>query len=152
MFTFVARSVLAESGASCYWAWHRPSSILIQFQSSRIDAIPLAGRLWAVVEDVSQVCFAAAAPHFGSSHTMAQVGFGFDRSLAGRGIETRPAGAGVIFCFRTKQRLTATDARIRSRCFRAFVFPGERRFGSLLTGHIVLIRRELFLPRRIVFA
>src|SRR5467141_3172123 len=55
-------------------------------------------------------------------------------------------------CFGTKQGLAAADALISSLGFRVLVFAGERRLRSLLPRYIVLILRELFLPRGFVLA
>src|SRR5262249_35966862 len=54
--------------------------------------------------------------------------------------------------FRTKQGLAAADALVGTRRLGVFVLAGTRRFGTCLTGHKVLIRRELFPPRGGVLA
>jgi hypothetical protein len=43
----------------------------VELKSDRVDAIALAGRLRAVVEDVAQVGVAAAADHFDPTHPVA---------------------------------------------------------------------------------
>src|ERR1700739_4937896 len=55
-------------------------------------------------------------------------------------------------CFGTKQGVATADALIGSCGFRFLIFAGERRLGSLLPRHIVLILRELPFPGGFVFA
>ena len=96
--------------------------------------------------------FAAAAFNFRSPHAMARIRFSFHGCLIGRGVETRPTGARVVFRIRTKQRLAAANALVGSGRLRVFVLTGEGWLGPLFPGHKVLILRELFLPGGIVLA
>src|SRR5579863_8154701 len=77
---------------------------------------------------------------------MTGIGFRLNGLLVGRCIETRPPGAGVVLCIRTKQRLAATYALIDTGGVSVLILACERRLRTLLTRHIVLIRRELLLP------
>jgi hypothetical protein len=120
--------------------------LLVQFQSGGVDAVALAGGIRAVVENVAEVGVAAAALHLGTRHPVARVGFGLDRFLAGGSIETGPAGAGVIFRVGSKKRLAAANALVGAGRFGVRVLTSEGGLSSFLPGHIVLIRREFFLP------
>lgn len=101
---------------------------------------------------MAQVGVAPAALYLRPGHAVAGVRFRLDGLLGRRGIETRPPGARVVFGIRTKQGLSAADTLVDPRGLGVLVFAREGRFRSLLAGHIVLIRRELFLPGGFVFA
>src|SRR5260370_17203821 len=58
----------------------------------------------------------------------------------------------MVFGLGPKERLTAAHALVRSRVLRVFIFAGKRRFGPLLPGHKVLIRRQLPLPLPLILA
>src|SRR5215475_832192 len=58
----------------------------------------------------------------------------------------------MVFRFRAKERLAATHALVSTCGLSVFVFAGEGRLSSLLSGHIVLILRELLAPGGVVFA
>lgn len=92
------------------------------------------------------MCLAAAALHFCPGHAVAGIRFSFDRTPGRRGIKTRPARPRVVLGVGSKQWLSAANAGVRSRRLRGFVFAGERRFSALLSGDMILIRRELLLP------
>src|SRR5271170_6237287 len=101
---------------------------------------------------MSEVCIAAAALCLRAGHAVAGVGFRLHSLLVGGSVEARPPGARVVFGIRTKQRLATADALVDSRRLGVLVFARERRLCALLAGHIVLIRRELLLPRGFLFA
>ena len=68
---------------------------LSEVERERVDAVTLAGRVRAVVEDVAQVPTAVAADDLGADHAVARVLAQLD-GLLDRGLgEARPAGAGV---------------------------------------------------------
>src|ERR1700751_2502341 len=99
-----------------------------------------------------QVRVTAAASHLCPRHAMTRVGFGFHRSVCGRRIKTGPAGARMIFRFRAKQRLTATNALIRTRRIGILVLAGKGWLGTFEPRHMILIWRELLLPLGIILA
>src|SRR5277367_2030112 len=99
-----------------------------------------------------QVRVTAAAFHLCARHAMTRVGLGFHRSVRGRRIKTEPARTRVIFRFRAKQRLTATNALIRARCVGILVLAGKGRLGTFEPRHMILIWRELLLPLGVILA
>src|SRR5277367_5980213 len=109
-----------------------------QFQGGGVDAVALPCRIWPIVEDVAKVSVASAALNLSSRHALGYVSFRLYRLLVGRGIEAGPSGARVVFGIRTKQRLAAADTFVDPGSVGILVLPGERWFGALLAGHIVL--------------
>src|SRR5580693_2415416 len=99
-----------------------------------------------------QMGLTPAALDFRSPHAMAGIRFSFHGGFIGRGVETGPSRARVVFCFRTKQRLAAANTLVGSRRICVLVLAGEGWLGPLLSRHKVLILRELFLPSGIVLA
>src|SRR6266478_2396923 len=127
-------------------------SILLQIERGGVDAIAHPGGPRPIVKDVPQVGVATAALHFRPPHPVTCIRLCLDSFFAGRSIETGPPRARMKLCFVTKQGLTAANALIRSGGFRVLVFASERRLGSLLPRHIVLILRKLLLPSDVVLA
>ena len=66
----------------------------LEGQRHAVDAVALAGRRRAVVEDVAEMTAAAAAMDFGAGHEQRIVDLEADR-IGQRFPETRPAGAGI---------------------------------------------------------
>ena len=127
------------------------ASVLVQLQRDRIDAEALAGWLWAIVEDVSQVGVTPAATDFGAAHPVRQICFGAYGACRDRRVEAGPPGARVVLCFGTKQRLPATHALIGTLGIGGLIFTCEGRLSALLAGYKVLIRRELLAPLCVTF-
>ncbi len=71
----------------------------------------LAGRRWAVVEDVAEVAAAAAAMFLDAAHAKGGVGSRPDRA-GQRAPEARPAGAAVIFGGGREERERAAGAGV----------------------------------------
>src|SRR5580704_10678149 len=93
-----------------------------------------------------QVRIAPAALYLRASHAVAGIGFCLDGGLIRWGVKAGPSRSRVVFGIRTKQRAAATHAFVYARSVGILVLPRERRLRSLLSGHIVLIRCELFFP------
>src|SRR4029077_19530087 len=110
----------------------------LERQRARIDAVPLTGRLGAVVEDVAKVAAAAAAHDLGAPHEKAVVRAQLDR-LGDRGlVEARPAGARVELGVRAEQPGATAGAPVEAVPVVAEIRAGERHLGVRLTQHVVL--------------
>src|SRR5215471_9538228 len=126
--------------------------VFVQRQRNRIDAVAQSRWPRSVFKHVAKVRFATAADHFRADHAVGSIVVLFDRLLGERRSETRPTTAGVKFCFRTEQGLPAAHTFICPPRLGGCELPRERRLGTLLPGHMVLIRRELRLPFAVRFA
>src|ERR1700683_5061318 len=135
--------------AECGWAKNQEASgvrLFHQVQGGGIYAEAKARGLRAVVEDVAQMSFAAAANHFLAGHAVAAVGFRADTVFPSGLPEAGPAGAGMEFRVRSEKRLSAANANVRARRFRIHIRPRERRLCTLPACHLILLRRELPFP------
>src|ERR1700712_1363509 len=79
----------------------------MKYQRKTVHAVAQAGRLRAVVEEMTEMAAAAAAVNFGPQHSKGAV-FGLADRVLERLIKTRPAGAALEFGFRGEQRQVAT--------------------------------------------
>src|SRR6185369_5732244 len=118
----------------------------LERQRARIDAVPLTGRLGAVVEDVAKVAAAAAAHDLGAPHEQAVVRPQLDR-LGNRGlVEARPAGARVELGVRAEQPGATAGAPVEAVLVVADVRTGERHLGVRRTQHAVLQWGQFLAP------
>ena len=101
----------------------------------------------AVREDVAEVAAAGRAQHFRTHHPVGRVGLLVDRLLAGRRRESGPAATGVVLRVGLEQLGPAAGTAVRARLEHVVVLAAERRLGSLLAQHLVLLGRQLFAPR-----
>src|SRR6266508_5040132 len=67
----------------------------LEVERERVDAVPLAGRVWAVGEHMAEMRVTGGAADFDPAHPVAVVHLGLDRVLLGRLEEARPARARV---------------------------------------------------------
>src|ERR1700678_2076256 len=89
--------------------------ILLKSQRSRIDAKTQTGRRRPILKHVSLVGAAQSAFNLHPLHAAAVVRLGHEILLGHRLEKTWPAGAGIKFRLRRKQRQSATDARVNAR-------------------------------------
>src|SRR5262249_26303557 len=118
----------------------------LERQRARVDAVPLAGRPGAIVEDVAKVTAAAAAHDLGAPHEQAVVRPQLDR-LGDRGlVEARPAGARVELGARAEQPGATAGAPVEAVPVVVHVRTGERHLGVRLTQHVVLQWSQFLAP------
>src|SRR4029077_8623273 len=98
----------------------------LERQRARIDAVPLTGRLGAVVEDVAKVAAAAAAHDLGAPPEQAVVRPQLDRRGAGGLVYARPAGARVELGVRADQPGATAGAPVAAILLVVDVRTGER--------------------------
>src|ERR1035437_10204130 len=77
-----------------------------------VDAVPQAGRLGPVIEDVTQVRPAVGADHLGATHAQGGVRPGDDLRLVDDVVEARPAAVGIELLGRGEQGITADHATV----------------------------------------
>lgn len=95
----------------------------------------------AVVEDVAEVDAGAGAADFDAFHAVRMVVV--QRYRAFDGIEkARPAGAAVEFCLAEEKRGATDRVDKPSGTFFIQIGRGERRFGALREGDLLLFRRQ----------
>src|SRR5689334_12669891 len=97
------------AGNSCRASSARLRSRRMKHQRETVHAIAQAGRLRAIVEDVTEMAAATAAMHLGAQHAEGAVFRLADRVLQ-RLIEARPAGAAFELGVRREQRQVAAGA------------------------------------------
>ncbi len=102
--------------------------------------------MWPVGEYVSEVRSATGAGDFDATHAMTGVGSVFDAIGCGRGVETGPSAAGVIFGAGVEEFLTAGGAEIHAGSFSVGVLAGERQLGTFLAKDAVLLGSEFLFP------
>src|SRR6185312_4138911 len=108
-----------------------------------------AGRLWPVVEDVSQVSIAFCATYFVSGHAVSQIDVRSDVFLGDRLPETGPSRAGFKLCIGGKQSVAAAYTTVESVFVIVPVFTSEGAFRTRMASHGILFRRQLGLPLRV---
>src|ERR1700730_8864517 len=117
-------------------------------QSEAVHAVTQAGRLRAIVEDVTEMAAATAAVNFGPQHTEGPV-FGLADGVLERLIKTRPPGAAFEFRLRGKQRQVAAGAGEDALAMLLEQRARSRAFGAFLAQDFILLRRQLRAPFRI---
>src|SRR3989338_1978104 len=119
-------------------------------QGRGVDAVPLAGRLRPVIENVAKVCAAARAAHFHAPHPVADIRLVAQSSLINRRPKTGPDGPRVVFGVGAGQLKSARHAPIDPGLLMVPVQAPKRRFGALLAGHVILLGGQLFAPLRLI--
>src|SRR5262249_6561433 len=119
---------------------------LLEVQRCRVDAVALAGRFRAVLEDVAEVGVTAAAQRLGADHGPAPVALRGDVFRADRLVEARPTGPRIEFGRGIEQRLPAADADVHPVLVVVPVCAAKGPLRGLLARHIVLLRGELLAP------
>ena len=94
---------------------------------------------------------AGAAHHFGTGHAMTAIRFRLDGGLCRRGIETGPAGSGIIFGLGTEQFLAAAGAAVNAAILAVVVLAGKGLFRALRTADPEFFRGEFLAPLRFSF-
>jgi hypothetical protein len=102
-----------------------------QPQRNRIHTVAQTQRRRAVIENVSQVCFALSAPDCSAFGRIARIDRGLNIRCRARSSEARPACTGVEFVLRAEQRISTADAAIETGIVTIPVPIGEGEFGSL---------------------
>src|ERR1700738_3958273 len=120
----------------------------MEYQRKAVHAVAQAGRLWPIVENVTEMAAAAAAVDFGPQHPKGAV-FGLADGVVERLIKTRPAGAALEFRLRGEQRQVAAGAGEDAPAMLLEQRARSRTLGALLAQDLVLLRRQLRAPFRI---
>src|SRR6202011_6071520 len=81
----------------------------MEYQRKAVHAVAQTGWRRPIVEHVTEMAAAAAAVNFGPQHPEGAV-FGLAEGVLQRLIETRPAGAALVFGLRGEQRQVAAGA------------------------------------------
>src|SRR4030095_2876997 len=118
----------------------------VKFQRRGVDAVTKMGRLWAVVEHMTEMGAALTAHRFGAPHQKTVVIFGLDVLLRYRLPKAWPAGAGIEFGVGAKELVAATSAAIHPLLVVIPIFAGKRAFGALLTANLNMFVGEFLLP------
>jgi ABC-type molybdate transport system ATPase subunit len=131
------------------WRWCRVSkaaSLLLKIQRCRIHAVAQTRRLRTVLKDVPQMRPALAAHHFNAAHAVRIIRLRRDISLIDRRKKARPTRTRFELRLRPKQRISTADARVGAVLMMVPVFPCEGGLSALLTGHLILFRRQFLTP------
>src|SRR5216683_6357488 len=102
----------------------------VELDRRRVDAVAKAGRVRAVVEDVTKVAAAVGAGDLGPDHEKASVLVFLDGGTLRRRVEARPAAVGVEFGLGLKELRAAAGAQVSTRCRGVPVLAGERPLGA----------------------
>src|SRR5690242_4543582 len=111
-----------------------------EFQGAAVDAVALAARAGAVVEDVAEVGVAVLADDLGAPHEEAVVGPQLDVLEVRRLGEAGPPGAGVELRIGGEELGSATDAAVHALGLLVHVGAGEGTLGASLAGDLELLR------------
>src|SRR5271154_4611409 len=115
-------------------------------QSRFVNTIPQIGRLRSVVEHVPKMRVAARAMDFSALHQQAEVRTGADVFFGDGRPKAGPAGARIELGVRAEQGSVAADAAKKSVLVELIIRSAERRVGSLLARHIILLGAQLLVP------
>src|SRR4051812_28531940 len=118
----------------------------LQLQRRGVHAITEAGRLWAIVEDVTKMTFAACTQNLGAVHEKLAIGFRLNRLRRNRRVETRPAAARFVLRFRIKKFLTAACALVNALLVTVRILAGPGALRPLLAQDVVLHWGQLLFP------
>src|SRR4051794_3174951 len=110
----------------------RFSALLDELERRAVHAIPKAGRVRAVGEDVAEVGAAVRAAGLGPDHPVGRVRRFLDRLLVDGCVEARPTGARLELGVGGEQRLTTTHTGVRAVVVAVPILTGERSLGSRL--------------------
>ena len=135
-----------------YFTNSSPLLLFFRFevQCDGVDAIAHAGCLsWAVIEEVAKVRSAILAYDFGARHEERTVLVQFDVFSIHRLVEAGPAGTGVKFGIRGKERLAAGDTLVHALLVIVIQCAGEGPLRSFQTTDLVLLRGQLLFPVRL---
>ncbi len=114
-----------------------------EVERRRVDAIPHAGRAWAVREEVAEVRATIAACDLGAPHPEGAILSSRDVSLFDDVVEAWPTRPRLELRPRVEERFPADDAAVGSRTVVIPVRSAERRLRARLLSHRVLDRTEL---------
>src|SRR5512146_10512 len=117
-------------------------------QGGRVHAVPQAGRLRAVLEDVAEMRIAPGAHHLRAGQPEAVVGSPPDVLLGDGRPEAGPTGPRIVLRIRKEEVVPAADAPVDSLLVVIDVLPAIGFLGPFLTGHHVLQGGQLLLPLR----
>src|SRR5215469_7497094 len=117
----------------------------MEVERHAVHAIALAGRFWAVLEDMAEMPAAPAAMNFGSRHEEAAVRFGSD-CFVERRPEARPTGAAVEFGVGGEHRLPATGAMVEPGPILLVERARSCTLGAVFSQHPVLCRGQFTPP------
>src|SRR5262245_11918141 len=115
-------------------------------QRDTVDAIARAGGFRPVGEDMAEMRIARRAADLGAAHEPRAVLVLAHGVRLGRRPEAGPAGAGIEFCIRRKQRRTAAHAFEHAVALFTVERMREGGLGAVLAGDAVLLGREQLSP------
>lgn len=119
----------------------RPSFGSVEIESNGIDTIALAGRVGAIVENVTEMSSALPTDDLRPLHSEAVIGPQLDISLFNDVVETRPSTSRLEFGVGVEQRRLANDAHVRSILRMIPVFSGECLLRSRFLRDVVRLLR-----------
>src|SRR5690606_29052050 len=102
------------------------SSLRLEAQRGRVDAITQARRARPIGEHVAEMSAATRASHFLAHPAVRAVLVRAERFLPDRLVEARPAGAGVVLRLGAEKLLSANHAEVLSGCLERVVLARER--------------------------
>lgn len=111
-----------------------------------VDTESQTGRLWPIVEYVSQVAIASSAKHFGANHSVASVHASPNVFLVYGLEEARPPGSRMKLGVGCEEIQIATRTGVGSRLIGIVEQPTEWRFRSLLAQNAKLLWSQNLFP------
>jgi hypothetical protein len=93
---------------------------------------------------------ASLTQDFGSQHPVASIAFLINDVRRSRFIKAGPTAAGIELTFRLKENFTTASAGINTSLCGVPVFTRKSSFRTLLSKHVVFVRRQFATPICIV--
>src|SRR5919112_2570329 len=119
----------------------------LEVERCRVNAVALARRLGAVVEEVALVSATHGAMYLRALHKEdAAVLFSLDVTLVERLVETRPARARIELRLRAEERCSAAYATVDALVLRIPVIARKGPLGALLPGRPVRLGSQFSTP------
>src|ERR1700733_6210979 len=115
-------------------------------QSRFVNTIPQIGGLRSVVKHVPKMRVAARAMDFSALYQQAEVRTSADVFFGDRRPKAGPAGARIELGVRAEHGIVAADAAKNPVLVELIIRSAERRVGSLLARHIILLGAKLLVP------
>src|SRR5215467_13806992 len=115
------------------------SSLLIQLQGDRIDAVAQTCRTRPIGKYMSEVSAALAANDLSPGHAKACVLFSLDSFVIDGFVEAGPTGTGIVLGIRVEQFIPTCCAFVYTRVFCLMVLAGKRSLRSFHSADFVLL-------------
>ena len=131
------------SGSHIVILWLR---VWVELKRHRINAVAEAGRPRSIIKNMTKMCVATTASHFGSSHSRWQIDYCSDFCICRWFEKTWPASSGIKFGAGLKEFVVTTDASVSTILIAVVVLATKWRLGASLATYVILLISKISTP------